>query len=348
MKQLFILLTVLFICFCIVGCKDKKKAILESIIRRNVYEDGSYYRDGLASPQWRNYQEFVQLFSDKEIEELCENDNSIVRTYSFRKLVENRNPHFYKILLNHLSDTSSFRCYSGCLISEESVSDVYLNLVGYDIISDVERGLLEKKDLYLSREQYEFIDSVLLFGNEIKERSRFGRLKYGARELMLYRIKPLPKFHNRIAQLAAEGVYEVLPLLASYENFSDTSFLKSMLLTDGKIVKKPMLRSTELKASARNAITIFPDPCFYPILKQKVLEDIESNVEPIPNEISPLYFALVQYPTIETRKVIEKALQKINVGHYRRSGFIYNALTKYPSKQFDGLLKDVVNTTGNL
>jgi len=54
-------------------------------------------------------------------------------------------------------------------------------------------------------------------------------------------------------------------------------------------------------------------------------------------ESLPLYEALVQYPTIETRELLEKALKMSKDEYHTRSRYIYLALKEKPSKVFDGL-----------
>ena len=87
----------------------------------------------------------------------------------------------------------------------------------------------------------------------------------------------------------------------------------------------------------RESIRHFPHPSFYPVLKDLLIKEVGTNAISDEYESYPLYEALVQYPTKETRKALEAALEMSQEERHRRSRNIYFALKRTPSKVFEGL-----------
>jgi len=148
----------------------------------------------------------------------------------------------------------------------------------------------------------------------------------------LKRLNPEPRFHNRIREIANAGVNEALPLLAKYRDPADTAIFINLLKND-EFSNAGRIRTIYV----REAIRYFPHPAFYPILKELLMAEIGTNAISDEYESLPLYEALVQYPTKETRELLEKALKMSKEEYRTRSRYIYIALKTNPSKVFDGL-----------
>jgi hypothetical protein len=329
-RETFIITVTLAFCFYLTGCKDEKKAIVDSMIKYGAYEGMYLGRSEKISPQWKNFEALTQKFSENEIAELCAHKNPIVRCYAFKALTEICSLKVYDILLMHLSDTAEFDGFYGCFRDKDRVTDNFLDEVGYD--------KQEPTKFNLTEEQYNHIDSILLFRNEIKQRSCLGSIKFRSRRYMLQRTKPLLQFYKRVREIVTDGVYEALPLLARYQNESDTNIFKRLLLDD-----EFSNRGRTLKNYIRNSIKYFPHPSFYPILKEQLLSEVGTNAISDRYESFPLYLALVQYPTIDTRNLFQTALKNSGDEYYQRSGVIYEAIKRYPSKIFESVIKDVPN-----
>ncbi len=327
-KQFFIAIVSLAFCFCFTGCEDGKKSVVDSMIKYGVYEGLYLGPTDKISPQWKNYKTLIQKFSENEIAELCDHKNPIVRCYAFKALAEICSPKVYDMLLKHLSDTVEFDRLYGCIGDKDRVTDNFLDQVGYDKRTPSKFNLTE--------EQYNHVDSILLFRNEIKRRSWVGSIEYRSRRYMLQRTKPLPQFYDRIREIVTDGVFEALPLLAQYRNPNDTTIFKILLL-DNEFSN----RGRTLKNYVRNSIKHFPHSSFYPILKAQLIAEIGTIDISDDYESFPLYLALVQYPTKNTRELFDAALAKSGDEYHQRSRFIYRAVQRYPSQIFEGVVKDI-------
>lgn len=338
-RQFLILACILVICFYSVGCRDKKNHAIDSISKSNIYAAHDNPRDSIITKQWKNYKELVNVFSTTEIVKLCEHSNPIVRAYAFTHLADTKYHDIYKILLDHLHDTSSLVSINGCVTKTQSVSDIYLEQVKYDYIYDIALGIARWKDLYFSKNQYDVIDSILLYGHEIKERDITGALKYKSREKLLHRLSALPQYHNRILEIASAGVYEVLPVLAQYKSLSDTGFLKKILSSESN-GQKSWVNPITLQTSILNAITLFPHDCFYPTLKRKIVKVIENQTASNELETAALCFAIAQYPTDETKNLLIKISKKVN---NLSLDIIQYSLKQYTTKDIGILIRDIFN-----
>jgi hypothetical protein len=120
--------------------------------------------------------------------------------------------------------------------------------------------------------------------------------------------------------------------LAKYKDPADTSIFLNLL------------RNDEFSDAGRNrtfyirkAIRYFPRSSFYPVLKNLLMAEVGTSAISDEFESLPLYEALVQYPTRETRELLEKGLKMSKDEFPTRSGYIYLAIKEKPSKVFDGL-----------
>jgi hypothetical protein len=326
MHRRSLILTILLFSFSylLIGCKNEKEIIVDSIIKYGAFEGMYRGPTNIISPQWRNFEALTQEFSEQELVVLCEHKNPIVRCYAFKALAEICSPQVYGVLLNHLSDTVEFDRNYGCIADKDRVTDNFLDQVGYD-----RQGVTKYT---LSQEQYHYIDSILLFREEIKQRSLFGSIEYRSRRYMLERLKPLQHLHNRIKDLVNAGVNEALPVLAQYRDAADTAIFIGLLRND-EFSNVRRNRTIYVRESIKH----FPHPSFYPILIELLMEEVGTNAISKEYESYLLYAALVQYPTKETRKALETALKMSEKERLMRSRNIYFALKKTPSKVFEGL-----------
>jgi hypothetical protein len=187
-RQHFITIITLISCVYLAGCKefkDDRKSIVDSMSKYGVYQGMYLGPTDRISPQWKNYEALVEKNSKNQLAELYEHRDPIVRCYAFKALAEICSPKVYNILLKHLSDTSEFDRIYGCLSDKDRVTDNFLDQLGYNKRRATRFNLTE--------EQYNYIDSILLFRDEIKQRSWVGSIEYRSRRDMLRRIKPFPQ-----------------------------------------------------------------------------------------------------------------------------------------------------------
>ncbi|MFC0776369.1 hypothetical protein [Terrimonas alba] len=325
---------------CKTGSSDKtnkfknisKAALIDSIIKFNAYEGQYEGLTGDTTEQWHYFTEFSKRYSEKELTQLCNHQNPLIRCLAFQALADNCSSNVYDILLNHLSDTTEFERFYGCLGGTDRVTDNFLDAVGYDKETPTKFNLTE--------EQFNYIDSVLLYRDEIKMRSGLSDIELRSRRYMLERLKPIPHFYTRIREIAKAGVYEALPILAKYKNPADTSIFISFLLDD-----EFSNRGRTMTIYVRRAIRHFPHPSFYSILKKQLIKEVGTNAIWDGVECYPLYVALAQYPNKETRKLFEQVIKDSPEGEVQeRSKFIYYAVNKDTTKIFEGVVKYKPNT----
>jgi hypothetical protein len=87
------------------------------------------------------------------------------------------------------------------------------------------------------------------------------------------------------------------------------------------------------------SVVDFPHPSFFPILKKLLLDEIGTNSISDDFESFPLYLALVQYPSKDTKALFETALKNSGDEFDRRSESIYYAVRRYPSPMLDSVVK---------
>jgi hypothetical protein len=222
-QTLFPAALLFFFCFILISCKPKAR-IVADLDKYKMHEGMYVGSSNKISHQWRSYVALRSRFSEDELVELCEHTNPIVRTYAFEALTDKCSAKAYDVLLKHLSDTAWFTCSMGCFIQGCSVTDNMLFAVGYR----------KKKNTWftLSEEQYDYLDSALLFRDEIKISSGSGKTDYWSRRYALERLPAKPHFYNRVKEIVNAGIYEALPLLAKYKNPADTTIFTDLLLND--------------------------------------------------------------------------------------------------------------------
>ena len=305
----------------------RKKALSDSIIKSNVYEGPYESLTGDTTEQWHYFLEFSKRYSESELIQLCNHPNALLRCFAFQALADHCSNKVYDILIEHLSDTAEFERYYGCSGGSDRVVDNFLEVVGYNHDYPVKFNL--------TQEQTNYVDSVLLFRDEIKMKSYFGGTELRSGYSLLNRLEPFPQFYNRIRALAVAGVYEALPVLAKYKNPADTSIFISYLLDD-----EFSNRGRTMRINVLEALKYFPHPSFYPILKKQLIMEVGTNAIWDTPESYPLYEALAQYRNKETRKLFEQVIRDSPQREIRvRSMFIYNAVRKDSTKIFDGLVE---------
>ncbi len=309
-----------------------KAALLDSLVKFDAYEGQYEGLTGDTTEQWHYFIEFANRYAEKELIELCTHENPLIRCFAFQALADNCSSNVYSILIDHLSDTTEFKRFYGCMSGTDRVTDNFLDAVGYDKETQTRFSL--------TNEQLNYIDSVLLFRDEIKMKDFLSDIELRSRRYMLKRLKPVPHFHDRIREIAKDGVYEALPLLAKYKNPADTSVFINYLLDDGF-----GNRGRIMTINVRRALKYFPHPAFYTILKKQLVEEVGTNAISDDIESYPLYVALAQYPNKETRLLFEQVIRDSPEREVEtRSAFIYYATSKDTTKIFDVFLKYKPNT----
>jgi len=316
------LLLAVFGCLLIYSCKRPTiQSLTDAIAKGNIYEYEYFGLLNEPSRQWKRSQQLKAIASENDLINLCEHPNGAVRGYAFTLLVESRSSKIFEVLSHHLHDTLEFDISEGCMIDPIAVMDFFLQNVRY-MKYDTTSGFR------LSAEQRDFVDSVLLFSDEIKlKRAGFGMRLFSGRELMGH-LQSKQHYHARLKELTEAGVYEALPPLAKYKDRNDVPLIKSILEKNELESDREVLR----------AVNIFFHPSYYAILKEQSIIKITDGGFLSDYPIAYLFFkALMQTKTAETRKILEHALS-IPENRIMVTEILCSLVQRFPDKLWQGLV----------
>lgn len=124
---------------------DSLQPIIDSLASYNSVDDEGVGYGGIKSSTYKDFERLMEMSTNDELVRLTDHRVAAVRVYAFWALAKKKNPKVKDILANHLSDTSRFVYFSGCLISEEQVNQFYLNLLSPNRIDSGCFKLLEEE-----------------------------------------------------------------------------------------------------------------------------------------------------------------------------------------------------------
>jgi hypothetical protein len=210
----------------------------------------------------------------------------------------------------------------GCMSDPEYVGDFFLEIVSYNECSCY-------SDYRLTPAQRTTIDSLLLFSRELEVKSidlNRSLNDYLPRTMryMLESLPPLPQYYERIRSLVNDyHNFQAAPCLAKYKKIEDIPVIQQVVRSDDHRSKDFGLQ----------AINIFPHKAFYGVVKE-VFKDDEGSFE--------AYRAIARYKTRESRRLLEKELDKISDREPWEKRHVLNgicaAIHEFPDKIYDGLL----------
>jgi hypothetical protein len=304
------------------SCKNTSQTLEEAVNGMSEYKSYEEKFVGLTaepSLQWARYETLLAKSTESELVNLCENESPVVRSYSFQALVAKNSSKVFGVLTKHIHDTAAFERTMGCFGGESYVTDFYLEQVGY--------FPYDSSVYFFTKEQRIFIDSLMIFGSEMKLRmSNYNRILLNSRRHLLKHLTRRDIYYNRLREIVLAGAIEALPALAKFKNQNDISIIKTVSENEGLIGEDFVF----------DAIINFPHPDLFPIVEESVKNDLIHDNEFEYRE----YKALVQYKTPKTLKLLEEALLKFsNQNQKREINNIKFLVEEYPDKIFDGLFK---------
>ena len=306
----------------LIACKEKQSKlsstpineIVKEIATTNVLMGSAVGVSAQRPEQWDRYSLLRSKATDKELLDLTNNENSVVRCYAFQALVERNTTDLFPIVLRHLSDTATFHTMYGCIGDYQKAGDFFLETVIEDI------G--DAKSYRLNHKQKMTIDSLLLFqdGNELEARNK-----------LLSKIEPLTKYYLRIRDIAfRENNKTAIVALAKFKKQQDKVLIESLLI------------DANSQSYGFAAVVNFPDPSFFPTLQQTLKDEATKNNGNSNQRLQLLYHAIVQYKDQPSRQLLESILLKVKVMQWvYHADYLHQALKMYPSSIYDGLLKPV-------
>lgn len=286
--------------------KDLRLIVNEIAARKEV----SYSKeDGLL-------EKLQAIATDKELEDLCDNKNKIIKCYAFKALTEQKSSRVFSVVMKHLYDTAKILSLSG---------DVGLSLPinEYLLMNSLPNGRKTDQDKLTYKEQLT-LDSILLCSDITKH--------FMTGDIMLREMPAEPAFYPIIKNKVQLNFSSIaLPILARYQNKNDIDIIKTAL---------------ERNASySIEAVREFPDPAFYPFLikqfDKQLAEWKPSDYNNYPSW-DVLLQALAKYPTAETYKLF-KSITDLSVDEVFNpiKKALLIATTKYPNPVFEPLKKHI-------
>lgn len=107
---------------------DSLGIVVNKIAKYNAYETGlvGEHSDRTELPDEVLY--LKEKANDSSLIQLCEYENPVVRAYAFVFLAERKPDTLLPIVKKHLTDTTSFKLYAGCIGHHTSVADFMLRI----------------------------------------------------------------------------------------------------------------------------------------------------------------------------------------------------------------------------
>lgn len=293
--------------------KNEIRAVILNIVKGiaddNVLKSEGVGDSGERTEQWVRFEKLKSEATDEELRELTDNQNAVVRCYSFQAIATRNKVDVFPILLKHLNDTTSIKTFRGCFISSQMAGDYFLDVVTPQYID---------LDAYkLTLDQRAIVDSILIF-----DKTSVISAKYS----LLLNLKPFPKYYNRIKEIATIEKAPVAVLaLAKFQNKNDIEIIKALF------------DDYESEYYAIYSAREFPDKLFYDYLV-RIFEKEWSKKFYNYSKWRILYQALAKYQTKQTYDLFERTTQTKDNFRYQTLGkYLMIAITKYPNEMFEPL-----------
>ena len=324
MKKLFVLMML----FCSLShstysqseaeLRFRIQKIVNKIEQENIYKSAAVGYGAVRTAQWNRFEKMKKEASELELVMLTDHQNPVVRSYAFQALAERQSNATFEILLNHLADTAQLQTLQGCFMSSQTVGDFFLEVVTPRHIS------LEAYKL--NREQRKTVDSLLLYDDKAKTRNRSA---------LLQRLEKDRTHYERIRKIyLKEQDPHALVALSKFRLEQDKPFIIDWLTRT----------KTRDQYHGIMAARYFPDEEIYPLLVKIHQQEINKPGGFNYPLIRMLYCVLVQYPTEQTRKLLELSLQTKGATYRYHAQYIWLALEKYPHPAFEGIQERIALT----
>ncbi|WP_299677735.1 hypothetical protein [uncultured Tenacibaculum sp.] len=208
-----------------------------------------------------------------------------------------------------LNDSTKFGIQYGCVGWEARVNDYFINSY---FSRTLNYKLKEKEEL----------DSLVIFNSN---------LTTNYKNKLLEKIKPKPKFYNKIRELALQNNYSAVIALSKFKKNKDVFIINSLLKNKEKSIQYFGLV----------AVKNFPNKAFF-----KNIINIHQKEINIPGynyqHTKALYKAIVSYKTPESRKLLEKSINKIRESKdHKHKGHIWKTLKAKPDYMYKGLIEQM-------
>lgn len=192
-KVIFLLIFVLSFVSC--HAVEDIDSVLKKMRETNCYMGSAVSDAGETPGQYKLYEIVRDSATTGQLEKLLSDKNGVIRAYAIQALVERDEKADYdKIALDSLSDTEKIEAMFGCIVSNEMVGDIFLEMLKGRISKktqdEIDRRLLKSKSPLIhtlellhgdkkSAELYELTRKWALDGND---NAVFALAKYQKKE----------------------------------------------------------------------------------------------------------------------------------------------------------------------
>ena len=238
------------------GVEQIRSRILESPDSINVYY--LYGNDGWGGvPKgWTVQRELLREATESDLEQtVLHSRTPAYRAMAYHALVEDRSKKCYDLLLQKLSDSTTFNVAA---FDVWYTCDVASFMIG--VVSDSKRPLFTK-------EQQRHVDSLILFSDGLEHLDKYAPAS---------RLKGMDGLYGRLRELHLSGTPNLLPIIAEYRNEDDIPMIIDALLEYRKGLDSEGGHSQGPEGntnSALDAIMGWNNDAFVPVLEE--LRDYE-------------------------------------------------------------------------
>jgi hypothetical protein len=287
--------------------------VVTKIEKVNELMGSAVYYSGMRPKQYDNFEELQKKATQTELIELTNHPNGVVRCYAFWALSFNHSVDLLPIIIKHINDTTSIDTQFGCIGDTEQVGDFFI-----DIVTPQYVDLNSKK---LTKTEYEYLDSILVYTPNTLI----------AKENAISRVKPTEAFYARVQELVIkERNQSALVAIAKYHREKDIP-----LILNNKVGNKP----NDGYFYTYKAITEFPHPMFFPLLKKNLQETLEDDHFDF-REWRELYKAIASYKNDTAYKLLQVPFTEVkhkNIRQYHIEN-VFEAVQMFYSPIYEPLL----------
>lgn len=116
------------------GANPKINELVNSISEKNILQSKFVGRSTEPSSQYKAFEELMSISDEKQLIQLTDHENGVVRSYAFWALARLKSQTVSDILKKHIKDEEKIKTIFGDIMNEVSVSDFMLELVSGDDI----------------------------------------------------------------------------------------------------------------------------------------------------------------------------------------------------------------------
>ena len=273
--------------------ENRRVNILESPDSCNVYY---LYGDngwGGVPKGWTIQRELLKNATKTDLEQtVLQSKTPAYRAMAYHALVEDRSKKCYDLLLQKLSDSTTFMVAA---FDVWYTCDVASFMIG--VVSDSKRPLFTK-------DQQHHLDSLIVFSDGLEHRDKYAPA---------LRLKGEAGLYARLKELHLAGEPNLLPIIAEYRNEDDIPLMIDALLEYRKgLDRQGIQQGPEGNTNnALNAIMGWNDDAFVPVLEE--LRDYELSRRYLDyHRVKMLFKVVMSYDNEWAYNFIDETFGKMN------------------------------------